>query len=50
MLEWRQARDQNVARKIFEKGLELPHFLTNVDYLMEYLDFLYGEPEILEIY
>lgn len=40
LMEWRHAREPNVARKIFEKGLEDYAFLTDPHFILQYLDFL----------
>lgn len=43
LMEWRHARQQDVARKIFEKGLEVAEFATTPEYILAYADFLCGE-------
>lgn len=40
LIEWRNANEQNVARKIFEKGLEVPAYLTDADFILQYIEFL----------
>lgn len=43
LMEWRHAREKDVARKIFEKGLEVAEFATVPEYVLAYADFLCGE-------
>eukprot|EP00879_Flechtneria_rotunda_P025212 GHRR01026781.1.p1 GENE.GHRR01026781.1~~GHRR01026781.1.p1 ORF type:complete len:542 (+),score=148.52 GHRR01026781.1:427-2052(+) len=40
LMEWRIAQQRDVARKIFEKGLEMHDFATTPEYILEYADFL----------
>eukprot|EP00775_Hariotina_reticulata_P002070 gene2070-2390_t len=40
LMEWRHARERDVARKIFEKGLEVAEFATTPEYILAYADFL----------
>jgi hypothetical protein len=42
-MEWRHAREKDVARKIFEKGLEVAEFATVPEYVLAYAAFLCGE-------
>jgi hypothetical protein len=44
-MEWHHAGDngRDVARKIFEKGLEVAEFATEPDYVLAYATFLRGE-------
>jgi hypothetical protein len=42
LMEWRHARERDVARKIFEKGLEVAEFATTPEYILAYADFLCG--------
>jgi hypothetical protein len=43
LMEWRHAREKDVARKIFEKGLEVAEFATVPEYVLAYAGFLCGE-------
>jgi len=43
LMEWRHAREKDVARKIFEKGLEVAEFATTPEYVLAYAAFLCGE-------
>lgn len=43
LMEWRHARQAEVARKIFEKGLEVAEFATVPEYVLAYAAFLCGE-------
>jgi hypothetical protein len=43
LMEWRHAREKDVARKIFEKGLEVAEFATVPEYVLAYAAFLCGE-------
>ena len=43
LMEWRHAREKDVARKIFEKGLEVAEFATVPEYVLAYAEFLCGE-------
>lgn len=43
LMEWRHTREKDVARKIFEKGLEVVEFATVPDYVLAYAAFLCGE-------
>lgn len=43
LMEWRHARQQEVARKIFEKGLEVAEFATTPEFILAYAEFLCGE-------
>lgn len=43
LMEWRHARLPDVARKIFEKGLEVAEFATTPEFILAYADFLGGE-------
>lgn len=45
LMEWRAARERDVARRIFEKGLEVPEFGTTAEYVLAYARFLTGEDE-----
>lgn len=42
-MEWKHARLSDVARKIFEKGLEIPEFLVEPQYILQYARFLCGK-------
>ncbi len=42
-MEWRHAKEREVARKIFEKGLEIPELLVEPHYITAYVQFLLGE-------
>jgi hypothetical protein len=42
-MEWRHVRERDVARKIFEKGLEVAEYATTPEYILAYADFLCGE-------
>lgn len=41
-MEWRHVRERDVARKIFEKGLEVAEYATTPEYILAYADFLCG--------
>lgn len=43
LMEWRHAREKDVARKIFEKGLEVAEFATVPEYVLAYAAFLCGK-------
>ena len=43
LMEWHHEGGRDVARKIFEKGLEIPEFLVTAQYILQYVDFLLGE-------
>ncbi|WIA36938.1 hypothetical protein OEZ86_008179 [Tetradesmus obliquus] len=40
LMEWRHVRERDVARKIFEKGLEVAEYATTPEYILAYADFL----------
>jgi hypothetical protein len=42
LMEWRHVRERDVARKIFEKGLEVAEYATTPEYILAYADFLCG--------
>lgn len=43
LMEWRHSREKDVARKIFEKGLEVTEFAAVPEYVLAYAAFLCGE-------
>lgn len=43
LMEWRHSREKDVARKIFEKGLETTDFANVPEYVLAYATFLCGE-------
>jgi hypothetical protein len=42
LMEWRHVRERDVARKIFEKGLEVAEYATTPEYILAYAAFLCG--------
>jgi cleavage stimulation factor subunit 3 len=46
LMEWHHEGGRDVARKIFEKGLEQPEFLVTAQYILQYVDFLLGEIQL----